>query len=313
MRPYKILLFITLCAFGLGFIVASAFGQIVDDADPGTTRVGVFCDSTMPGVGGKTLYTCGPNTVDTFRWPLPAVSGPAIVSITWAPNGNRGIAVPVRIFHAQGTTTVPVNMREVPPAAGWKILGTFTAPTAVEVSEEPHTTQGDVFYEASVDAVRVEPAGATPTPVPGETPRLCRFRTTYLPPPNVNVLAFANGIPVAQQGPETSCPPARCMEIGIVMLNSETRSLTLRSQDPVTTLTSGDSASAQVQCFRASPTPSHTTTPTATATATPTRTPTRTPTTTPIPTRTATVTPLPTVTATPPPPPGIVSDPVPLP
>jgi hypothetical protein len=97
----------------------------VDNRDQTTSRTGTWSVSSGPDPWeGESLYSSG--TSATFRWtPQLPSSGTYAVYAWWTYHANRSTAVPYRIQHAQGTTTVTVNQREAALGGQWNLLGTF--------------------------------------------------------------------------------------------------------------------------------------------------------------------------------------------
>ena len=118
--------------------------------DPARTFTGTWCASGVAGLGA-TLWACG-GSGDTYQWrPSIAASGTYRVFEQHGAHPNRSTAVPYRIGHAGGTTTVSVNQQV--NGAAWNLLGqfTFSAGTAgyVEVLEGSNGI-------TSADAIRLE-------------------------------------------------------------------------------------------------------------------------------------------------------------
>lgn len=107
--------------------VAELPGIVIDDAD--AKKIGQWKHSTFSGnfVGDGYLYddraAKGEKTL-TFI-PDFAQRGTFEVRFAYVPYTNRATNVPIRIFHADGETTVKVNERQVPPDGHFVSLGTY--------------------------------------------------------------------------------------------------------------------------------------------------------------------------------------------
>lgn len=123
----------------------------VGQQDAARTFTGTWCTSALAGFGADTLYACG-GAGESYRWrPTVPATGTYRVFEQHAAHSNRGTAVPFRISHAGGLTTVNVNQQV--NGGQWNLLGQFmfNAGTAgyVEVLEAPSGI-------TSADAIRLE-------------------------------------------------------------------------------------------------------------------------------------------------------------
>ncbi len=143
---------------------------IVDNQDANTERTGTWQNSSGASPwAGQSVYN---NSGSVFRW-LPAIteSGRYKVYAWWTYHTNRSDAVPYRVGHDGGVSTVIVNQHDPAQAGQWVLLGEheFAAGTGyVEVSSENG--------QASADAVRlVKSGGASNTPPTADFSSTCEL------------------------------------------------------------------------------------------------------------------------------------------
>lgn len=149
----------------------SAEEVIVDNLPAGQSGDGVgftgtWCKSTAPGFYGvDSLYSCGPNIRDTYRW-SPALPGTTYdtyeVLAWWTQHTNRSKSVPITVMANIGGVKIPysVNVNQQINGGKWNSLGTFLlgAGSHVEVS--------DKNGQANADAIKFKRSGGTTMPVP---------------------------------------------------------------------------------------------------------------------------------------------------
>ncbi len=122
---------------------------IVDNQDANTEKTGTWKKSSGADPwAGQSVYS---NSSSVFRW-LPAIpeSGRYQVFAWWTYHGKRSTAVPYRVGHAGGVSTVTVNQRDPAMGGKWVLLGEYDFAAGagyVEVSSENG--------QASADAVRL--------------------------------------------------------------------------------------------------------------------------------------------------------------
>ena len=128
---------------------------IVDNQDMNTQKTGTWSQSSGKNPwDGQSVYNNGGST---FRW-LPAIpeSGRYQVYAWWTYHANRSSAVPYRIGHDGGVSTVTVNQHDPAIGGKWVSLGEYDFSAGagyVEVSSENG--------QASADAVRLLKNGGT--------------------------------------------------------------------------------------------------------------------------------------------------------
>ena len=121
---------------------------IVDNQDTNTQKTGTWSPSSGKNPwDGQSVYNNGGST---FRW-LPTIpeSGRYQVYAWWTYHANRSSAVPYRIGHDGGISTVTVNQHDPALGGKWVSLGEYDFSAGagyIEVSSENG--------QASADAVR---------------------------------------------------------------------------------------------------------------------------------------------------------------
>ncbi|WP_025321652.1 golvesin C-terminal-like domain-containing protein [Deferrisoma camini] len=139
---------------------------VVDDGGAGTSFVGLWRPSAMPGGYGSGSLYCVGYRGERYRWTprLPA-AGRYRVFLWWAEGRGRSMRVPVRVRHAGGESETLVNQRR--DGGRWNLLGTFEfradGSEWVELSGENG--------QASADAVRFVPATGEPADPPAAANR----------------------------------------------------------------------------------------------------------------------------------------------
>ncbi len=154
---------------------ASGKSIIINETSAGCTLTGNWADnqrnnpegkvfSSAGLIGGDQHYTSshgkfrrtGRETA-VFKAALPK-PGKYLVELNWRRSSNRSSKVTWEVRHAGGTTKKMINQRGSSDALAWTPLGTF------EFGEEAVVAMiDDGGQSASVDAVRITPAGETPT------------------------------------------------------------------------------------------------------------------------------------------------------
>ena len=127
-------------------------------SDGARSFTGTWCKSTSAGFfGTDSLYGCSVG-VDTYRWTPTIPSDRAYdVYVRWTAHPNRGAAVPVKVVHAGGTTTLNFNQQT---AGGvWTSLGRFTLNAGTSSYVEVSDSGGQV----NADAIRLVPATGAAT------------------------------------------------------------------------------------------------------------------------------------------------------
>ena len=124
---------------------------IIDNGATGTSKTGSWCVSSASGFyGTNSLYSCGLNTPDTYRW-SPSLPGTTYdtyeVSMWWTQHANRSTNVPVKILANIGGVQIPstVYVNQQINGGKWNSLGTFLlgAGSYVEVSDKNGQANAD--------------------------------------------------------------------------------------------------------------------------------------------------------------------------
>lgn len=132
----------------------TAYEQVIDNGEPGTSQTGLWLRSSAPGgFNNESLATPG-GSGSKYRWtPQPLPEEYYDVYMWWAASEYRSAEVPIIINHAEGSTEIYANQQN--NGGQWNYLGTWRFTKTTSAWIEISGTNG----QACADAVKFVSSG----------------------------------------------------------------------------------------------------------------------------------------------------------